>query len=211
MNIQSFKNKNGLIILVCVIAIILIYSIDLMKLTYRMTNWQSFGKTPVTVSQVQYFIADTPNVIGYSEPGGSQVSCATTVAYVTTDAGKPYRCCDTGEKISCLARDFSSDIPAMDEACLNSLREAFAIPATLEGAADYHVFASCSDAGASELTVTQIDATGQILWKHLNVGNLTTLNNVLRCLLGPLLMISAILLFVTTLRSKTNERIRKLW
>jgi hypothetical protein len=207
MNLKAFKNRNGLIIVVCAVAIILIYSVDIMKLTYKMTDWQSFGQTPVTVSQVQYFLAEAPNVIGYSEPGGSQVSCATTVAYVKTSSEETYRCCDTGDIISCLARDFSSDIPAMDEACLNGLREAFAIPSTLPGATDYQLYGSCSGDGASELTVTQVDANGQILWKFVNAGNILILSSTLRCILAPALLILIIILVVATVRSAPREPI----
>jgi hypothetical protein len=121
MNLQSFKNRNGLIILVCIAAAVLIYSIDFFKLDYRMTGWEQFGESPVTPARIQYFVADTPNLIGFKDTGGESVSCAETVAYVETEAQETYRCCDTGDRIACLAGNFSTDIPPSDEACNNRI------------------------------------------------------------------------------------------
>jgi len=208
MNIGLFKNRNGLGILACVILAILIYSVDVAKLAYQMTDWNSFGDMPITAGTLQYFIPDTPNVIGYNDPNGLRVDCATTVAYVQTDAGETYRCCDTGETIACLTSDFSNEIPVMDEACLSSLRETFAIPAVLEGAKDYQLYGSCSESSSPlELAVAQIDANGQILWRSLNAGNIIMWSSALRCVGAPLLLILAIVIFVITIRTAPKEPI----
>ena len=207
MKIDLFKNRNGLGILFCVILIVLIYSVDVVKLAYKMTDWNSFGEMPITPTKLQYFIPDTPDVIGYNETSGLRVNCATTVAYVQTDAGDMYRCCDTGERIACLTSDFSNEIPAMDEACINSLRESFAIPATLEGTKDYQLYGSCSESGPSELAVAQIDANGQILWRSLNAGNIIMWSNALRCVGAPLLLIIAIAIIILTVRTAPREPI----
>lgn len=212
MNIQAFKNKNGIIILICLFAVILIYSIDPLKLSFRKAAWETFAPAPVEIARVDYFIADTPDVIGYVEPGsGEMVSCTTTVAYVSTAAGETYRCCDTGNRSSCLAGDFSSDIPAEDPECTHSLQNALGIPATLEGVQDYHLFSSCAEGGDAGLTVTQLGGSGTLLWKHLDVGGVARLNSGLRCILAPFLVLMAIALSVITLRNRPTEAIRKLW
>jgi hypothetical protein len=210
MNLQSFKNRNGLIILVSIVAALLIFSTDIFKLNYRMTGWSQFGNSPVAPASIQYFIPDTPNLIGFKENGtGETVSCATTVAYVETDAQETYRCCNTGEKIACLAGDFSTDIPAADEACNNSLRELLGIPTLLAGAKDYKVFGDCAGGANAEVTVTQIDGSGQILWKSINVNTLTVLSSALKCVLVPALLGLAAWIVFTTLRGSPYKPARR--
>jgi len=212
MNIQAFKNKNGIIILICLLAVVLIYFIDPLKLSYRTAAWKTFGQAPVEIVRVDYFIPDTPDVIGYPEPGsGEMVSCSTTVAYVSTAAGEAYRCCDTGNRSSCLAGDFSSDIPAEDPECTRRLQNALGVPTTLEGVQDYHVFSNCAEGSNAELTVTQLDGSGTLLWKYLDVGGVARLNSGLRCILAPFLVLMAIAVSVITLRNRPTESIRKLW
>lgn len=207
MNIQLFKGKNGFIILVCIIAVILIYILDLFKLAYQVTGWKAFGQTPVTVDQIDYFIADTPDVIGYKEPdSGEMVSCATTVAYVTTDTNDRYRCCDTGGRISCLAGDFSSDIPANDVTCRDQLISVFGISFPLEGLKSYEGFGNCMEGTEPQITVVYVKTDGQILWKYLNVEDITVLNSSLRCIVAPLLIILIVVLIV---RSIPKEPIRR--
>ena len=209
MNIQLFKNRNGLIVLASVIAAILIYSIDIYKLNYRMTGWESFGKSPVEATRIQYFVPDTPNLIGFKEDGGKTVSCAVTVAYVETDSQKPYRCCETGEEIACLAGNFSTDIPPVDEACNNSLRDLLGIPASLAGAKDYEVFGSCFDGTQADVTVAQIDRNGQILWKSINVSTLNVLSSAIRCILAPALLALAGWIIFSTLRGNPYRPIER--
>ena len=211
MNLQSFKNRNGIIILVSVAIATIIYSTDFFKLNYRMTGWEEFGDSPVALARIQYFVADTPNLIGFKEDGsGETVSCAETVAYVETDAQETYRCCDTGDRISCLAGNFSTDIPVVDEACNDSLRDLMGIPASLAGTKDYKVFGSCSaDGGIPSVTVTQIDSNGQILWKFININTITVLSSALKCALGPVLLGLAGWIIFTTLRGNTYKPIRK--
>ena len=189
MNLQSFKNRNGVIILVCIAAALLAYSIDVFKLNYRMTGWKSFGDSPVAPARLQYFIPDTPNLIGFKEDGsGETVSCAVTVAYLETGTGETHRCCDTGDRIACLAGNFSTDIPATDEACNDSLRDLLGIPESLSGTIDYKIFGNCPDGTQADVTVAQIDSNGQILWKFINVSTLNVVSSALKCILAPALL-----------------------
>lgn len=208
MNLQSFKNRNGLIILVSVVVAILIYSIDFFKLDYQMTGWKQFGDSPVAPARIQYFVADTPNLIGFKDISGENVSCAETVAYVETEAQENFRCCDTGGRIACMAGDFPSDIPPAEEACVNSLQELFDIPISLAGTRDYKVFGVCSGGSQAEVTVAQIDGDGQILWKFINVNTITVLNSALKYLLGPALLGLAGWIIFTTLRGNTYRPVR---
>lgn len=209
MNIQSFRNRNGVVILVSIIAILLIYSIDLYKLNYQMKPWEQFGEIPIPANQIQYFTADTPDVVGYKEiESGEMVSCATTVVYVRTSADETYRCCDTGDRISCLARDFSSDIPTTDVECTNYLRGLLGVPDSLMNTKDYRVYGSCPS-GASNLTVAQLDDTGQILWKTIKVNDIDLVSSALKCILVPLLLLLAIWSVVVTVRGKKSEPVRR--
>ena len=204
MNLQSFKNIKGLIILISALAILLFYTVDIFKLSYRLEDWQTFGEMPVAVREVQYFMADTPNLIGYPEPGsGTTVSCSTSVAYVETASGETYRCCDTRDKISCLAGNFSNEIPVVDEECTDSLKQAFSIPDNPA----YQFYGSCSDADAIQLTIVQLDDSGQILWKFLNVEDIQLSISTLRCVVAPLLFILIIVILIMAARSIPKEPI----
>jgi hypothetical protein len=210
MNLQAFKNRTGLIILISIIAALLMYSVDVFKLTYRMTNWKEFGSSPVTPAHIQYFVADTPNLIGFKEDGsGASVTCAVTVAYMETEAGKTARCCDTDDHIACMAGNFSTEFPVPEETCSNSMRELLGIPASLAGAKDFQVFGNCSGDADTEVTITQIDSTGNILWKYINVYLLTVVNSALKCVLVPALLGLAGWLIFSTLRGKKYQPLRR--
>jgi hypothetical protein len=129
------------------------------------------------------------------------ISCATTVAYVKSADQKSYRCCDTGEKISCLEGDFSKDILASDEKCNGGLQSLFAVPASLENTKDYKLFGNCSGVPTS-LTVAQLNNQGQILWKFINADNVSVFSSALKCVLAPLLLVLAIWIAITTLRKR---------
>ena len=209
MNLQSFMNWKGGGILVGIAAALLIYSTDIFKLAYRTAGWEEFGQAPVTVGRVQYFVADTPDIVGYIEPdSGERVSCAETVAYVETEAQETYRCCDTGGRISCLAGNFSSDIPTASEECIGRLKDIFGVPATLSNVREYKVLGSCPS-GASRLTVIQIDPRGNILWKSFLYEELGFAASVLRCLLAPLFLALAGWLIVGIVRGQPREPIRR--
>lgn len=209
MNVRSFMNWKGLGILFSVAAALLIYSTDLFKLAYRAAGWEAFGDVPVAVGRVQYFVADTPDIIGYTEPdSGERVSCAVTVAYVETEAGKTHRCCDTGKKISCLAGDFTREIPPADDECLRGLSAMFGVPDSLANVKDYQVFANCSS-GASSLTAVQIDNNGRILWKSFEGEQIGFTESVLKCVLGPLLLLLAGWIVFATMRGQPREPIRR--
>ena len=207
MRTQLLGKRNVLILLASLLAVVLIYSLDLYKLTYRLQGWKTFGQTPVAVHQIQYFEADTPDLIGFRDPqSGANVNCGTTVAYVKTSGDETYRCCDTSDTIACLAGNFSGEIPATDEQCTNAIKATFDVPDSLAGAADYKVFASCSS-GASAITTAQIDSGGQILWKSINTRTLDLITTVLRCILAPLLAGFVIWLIVTAIRGRKSEPI----
>jgi hypothetical protein len=210
MNIQSFKNRTGLVILVSLTIIILIYSIDGFKLYERLTGWRQFGETPIPVSQIRYFNADTPNFIGYTEPdSGERLSCATTVAYMRTAAGDEYRCCDSGTKISCVAGDFSTEIPVTDEACTGRLREIFGIPAVPDGALDFQAYGMCPEGRVGAITLAQVDDTGRILWKRLDASAIAVLVSALKCILSPLLFLLALGFVVVTIRGRRYQPVRR--
>lgn len=211
MKVPLLKNRIGLVLLASLLAIILIYSIDLYKLTYRLQGWKEFGETPVSVSQVQYFVADTPDLIGFRDPAtGESVTCGTTVAYVNA-AGETYRCCDTGDRVSCLAGDFSREIPASDENCTNFVADAYGIPVQLANTVDYRIFGDCpgdtARITASGVTITQINNSGQILWKTINSRTIDVFTSVLRCIVAPLLLALAVLIVIQVIRGKKNEPI----
>lgn len=211
MNLQSDRNRNTLVVLISAIAVLLIYTVDIFKFNYRLKGWEQFGQIPVAAGRVQYFMTDTPNVIGYREPdSGETVRCAETIAFVETDAQAPYRCCDTGERISCLAGDFSSDIPAADEECTNSLREIFGIPASLAGAKDYKIYGNCPAGGEAEVTVVQLDDNRQILWKSVNATRIGVVSSALKCVLGPLLSFIAIRTIMVMFQRKKPEALHRI-
>lgn len=203
------KRKTFLVI-VCAILALLIYSLDLFKLNYRMTDWQEFGDAPINISHIQYFVGDTPNVLGYTDHMlGKQVTCTEVVAFVQTDTGEPYRCCDTRSEISCIKGDFSSDIPDMDEKCIAELQSIFGVPDTLTGSREYLSYGSCSGGRFAELTVVQLDDNGRIQWKYVEVAPLQITNSVLRCVVGPGLLLIVLWVIYGTFRGKPNERVRK--
>lgn len=206
------KNRNILVLPASLLAIILIYSIDLYKLTFQLKGWTRFGEMPVAISQIQYFMADTPDLIGFRDAAtGESVTCGTTVAYVKTAADGMYRCCDTGDRISCPAGDFSREIPAIDESCTGFVSEAFGIPAQLGNTMDYKIFGSCSsDAtgmSASGATVVQVDNSGQILWKTVSSSTIDLVTTVFRCIVAPLLLFLIIWIVIQTMKGKKNEPI----
>lgn len=211
MDIQRFKNSKGVIILVCAILIVLIYSVDIFKLVYRMTAWQQFGDIPVEVGEIQYFVPDIPQVIGYKEAGGEMISCAQAVAYVKTTTQETYRCCNTGERISCLAGDFSNEIPAAVQDCTTDMRSLFGVPDVLQNTQDYDVYETCSSGssyGPKSLTVAQLTTNGKLLWKFVDANKVEVLNSTIKCALAPLLLLSIGILFLTSYR-QNREPVRR--
>jgi len=202
MNTSMLKNKNAIFILLCILVIVAIYSVDIFRLAYDLAAWHQFGDLPIQPTRLVYLEADTPNVIGYREPGTpDRVTCAEAVAYLETsgDAGIT-RCCQAETKISCLSGDFSPDIPAEDIACNQTLRETFGVPESLQA------YAECPDGGNPELTVAQMDADGNITWKYLTVNELSIFNTVMRCVIAPLLLGLAIRLAVILFRKPDPKR-----
>lgn len=204
-------NKTKILLLtICGILVLSIYTLDLFKLTYRFANWERFKSAPVVVSHIQYFIADTPDILGYTDHTlDEKVTCYQAVAFVETDTQESYRCCDTDEKISCLEGDFSSDIPAADAECVAELKNIFGVPDTLAGSKEYQFYGTCSGGSSANLTVVQLDTDGNIQWKYVEIGPIQIMNSVLRCVVGPVLL--GILLWVLygLYPKKTNERVRK--
>ncbi len=205
------NKKTIFLITVSAILILLIYSIDLFKLNYRMMGWDEFRETPVHISHLQYFVADTPNIIGYLDRSiGEEVSCYQAVAFVETDTGESYRCCDTGELISCLDGDFSSDIPSTDEQCVSELRDIFGVPDTLAGAKEYQFFGDCFGGRFAELTVVQLDDSGVIRWKHLKVDTIQVMTSALRCVLGPALLLVVLYILYKVYQERTAQPVRRI-
>ena len=204
------NKKNIILITVCAIIALSIYTLDIFKLTYRLTNWEKFEDMSVVTSHIQYFIADTPDILGYTDHSlGEEVTCFEAVAFVETDSQEKYRCCDAGEKTSCLNGDFSSDIPPADTECIIELRRIFGVPDTLVGSKEYQFYGQCSGGRFAELTVVQLDNNGNIQWKFVEVGPLQTINSVLRCVLGPIFLLMMFWIIYGMFRGKPNERVRK--
>ena len=205
------SKKTIVLVVISAVLIILVYAVDLFKLYYRLTNWDEFGNPPVVISHVQYFIADTPNIISYLDRSvGEEVTCFEAVAFVETDTGETYRCCDAGERISCLKGDFSSDIPSTDEQCVSELKDLFGVPDTLANTKEYQSYGSCSGGRFAELAVVQLDNTGMIRWKHVKVDTIQIMTSVLRCMVGPALLLVILYTLYRLYQEKTAQPVRKI-
>ena len=205
------SRKNILLITICAVMILLVYTVDLFKLNYRVTGWQDFGAAPVAISHLQYFVADTPNIIGYMDRAlGEEVTCSEAVAFVATNAQESYRCCDAQGRISCLEGDFSSDIPPADEQCITELRGIFGVPDSLTGVREYQFYGSCSGGRFAELTVVQLDDNGGIRWKHVKVDTIQVATSVLRCVLGPALLLVILYILYRIYQEKTTQSVRRI-
>ena len=206
------NKKNILLIAVLRRLNLSIYAVDIFKLSYRLADWKQFGEAPVAISHIQYFIADTPNIISYLDRSiGEDVTCFATVAFVETDAGESHRCCDADGRISCLAGDFSSDIPQTDEGCIAELQDVFGAPDSLAGAKEYQFFGSCQGGRFAELTVVQLDEKGAIQWKHVQVDAIQLVTSVLRCVVGPFLLLAGLYILYRFYQERTAEPVRKLF
>jgi len=206
MNKKSIFLITGLAILT-----VLIYTVDLFRLNYRLTDWEEFGRAPVPISHIQYFVMDTPNIIGYTDHTlGKEVTCFEAVAFVETDSRESYRCCDTSEQISCLKGDFSSDIPPVDEQCITELQEIFGVPDTFAGTQEYQLYGSCSGGRFAELTVVQLDNNGTIRWKYVRVDTIQVLTSTLRCVVGPVLLFAVLYILYKFYQEKTAAPVRRI-
>jgi hypothetical protein len=89
--------------------------------------------------------------------------------------------------------------------CQQTLMATFKIPSQLPSARDYKVFGYCPDSGDPRVTVVQITGNRAVLWKSINTLNLDIISSVLKCFIGPLLMILAG--WIIRRVSKTNFQI----
>ena len=207
MNVSMLKNRSVQFMLLCLLAIALIYTVNIFPLAYNLTSWKSFGDLPIKSSRLVYFVADTPNVIGYRERGAPEpVTCAESVAYLETSAGDITRCCQTETKtISCLPGDYAPEIPATDETCISTMRTSFGVDESLQ------VFAECPEGGNPRMTVVEMGADGQITSKTLSMFELGTVNIALRCLLAPLLLGLALRAVIILRRKPDPSRQLRRW
>ena len=205
------SKKNILLITILAVLTLLVNTVDLFKLNYRLAGWEEFGKPPVFVSHVQYFIADTPNIISYLDRSiGEEVTCFEEFAFVESNTGESYRCCDTSELVSCLKGDFSSDIPPTDEQCVSELKDIFGVPNTLAGPKEYQFFGECFGGRFAELTVVQLDDNGMIRWKHVKVDNIQVVTSAMRCVLGPILLLTILYMFYRFYQERTAQPVRRI-
>ncbi len=205
------SKKNILTITMVGILVLLIYAADLFKLNYRLANWEEFGDAPVLISHIQYFVADTANIIGYTDRVlGKEVTCSEAVAFVETAPGESYRCCDTREQISCLKGDFSSDIQPTNEQCIAELRELFGVPETHAGSREYQLYGECSGGRFAELTVVQLDTNGIIRWKHVKADTIQVMTSALRCVGGPALLLVVLYILYKFYQEKTAQPVRRI-
>lgn len=205
------NKRNILLIAVLLLLAILVYTVDLFKLTYRLADWEQFGEAPVSIAHIEYFVSNTPNIIGYTDHAlGEEVTCFEALAYVETEAGEPHRCCDAGGRISCLAGDFSSDIPQTDEGCIAELRGIFGVPDSLAAAKEYQFFGDCRGGRFAELTVVRLDERGMVQWKHVRTDPIQLATSVLRCLVGPLLLLVVFYILYRFYQERTVEPVRRI-
>jgi len=110
-------------IVVCAIAFLLIYAIDLFLVNYHMTSRKEFGETPVKVDPLQYFVDNIPNVLGYTDHTLEYgVTCFEVMSYEETDTQESFRCCDAGDG-SLVSRVF---FQAVDENCIIACGQSWA-------------------------------------------------------------------------------------
>ena len=205
------NKRNILLAAGMAVLLLLIYTIDLFKLNYRLANWKEFGETPVIISHIQYFVADTPNIVSYADRAlGKEITCSETVAFVETDAAESYRCCDAREQISCLKGDFTSDIPLTDEQCVAELREIFGASETLAGSDVSQFFGECSGGRFAELVVVQLDTNGMIRWKHVKVDAIQVVTSALKCVVGPVLLLVILYILYKSHQEKTAKPVRRI-
>lgn len=205
------NKKNLLLITTCAIGILLVYSIDLFKLAYRLADWREFGDAPAPISHVQYFIADTPDIISYLDRTlGDDVTCYEAVAFVETDVQETYRCCNADGTLSCLEGDFSSDIPATDVECITELRGIFGVPDTLAGSKEYQFYGDCFGGRFAELTVVQLDESGKIRWKYVKVDTIQVVTSAMRCVLGPVLLLVILHVLYKFYQERTAQPVRRI-
>lgn len=203
--------RNILLLMICAVLLLLVYTVDLFKLNYRLTGWKEFGSTPFVVAHIQYFIADTPNIIRYLDRTlGTEVTCHESVAFVESNAQETHRCCNADGTISCLQGDFSSDIPPADEQCVAELLDIFGVPDSLPGAKEYQFHGSCSGGRFAELTVVQLDGSGTIRWKHVSVDAIQVMTSVLRCAFGPFLLLVILYVLYRIYQQRTTEPVRRI-
>lgn len=205
------SNRNIILLVVLAGLTLLVYTIDLFKLNYRLTDWSEFGVAPVPIAQVQYFVADTPNIISYHDINlDERVTCFESLAYLETDTQENYRCCNTVDAISCLEGDFSTEIPPVDDQCIAELKEIFGVPDTLEGVKEYQVFGECLGGRFAELTVVQRDEDGAIRWKNAKVDIIQVLTSTLRCVVGPALLAVIFYILYKFYQEKTSAPVRRI-
>jgi len=208
MNMSMLKNRSVQFMLLCVLAVVLIYAVDIYPLAYNLTSWRSFGDLPIEPARLVYFTADTPNVISYREPGAADpVTCAEAVAYfeMTGETTTLTRCCQAETKVSCLPGDYSSEMSAPDEACIATVSQTFRVDESMR------VFAECPEGGNPEMTVVQMDSENQISWKTVTLYELGILNSALRCVLAPLLLGLAIRAAIILRRKPDPSRQIRRW
>ena len=203
--------KKILLMASCAVLLVLVYAVDLFKLNYRLTGWKEFGDAPVAISHVQYFDADTPNIISYLDRSlGAEVTCFEAVAFVMSDARESYRCCDAEGRVSCLQGDFSSDIPVADEQCITELRQIFGVPDTLPGAKEYQFYGDCLGGRFAELTVVQLQDGGAIRWKQVKVDMIQVATSALRCVAGPALLLVILYILYKFRQERTAQPVRRI-
>ena len=206
MNVSMLKNRSVKFILLCLLAVVLIYAVDIFPLAYNLTAWKQFGTLPIKPARLVYFVADTPNLIGYREPGASEpVTCAESVAYLETTGGDITRCCQAETKISCLPGDYTPEMHPSDETCVSTMRETFGVAGSLQ------VFAECPEGGNPQMTVVQMNADGQITSKTMTMFELSTINSALRCVLAPLLLGLAVRAAIIMRRKPDPSRQLRRW
>lgn len=203
---NALKNRNALFILLCLLAMALIYTVDIFPLAYNLTGWDQFGGLPIQPSRLVYFEADTPNIISYREPGAAEpVTCAEAVAYLEMNDGRVTRCCQAEKKISCLPGDYSNEIPPPDEACIGALRATFGVDESLQ------VFAECPEDGSPRITVARADSKWNISSKTLTTFEPGIVSGFLRCAIAPFLLGLAVRAFLLMRRKPDPSRQIRHW
>lgn len=172
------------------------YVFPLHPIIFLLTPWQYFGETSVTPISILDFEPKTQGWIGYIEPETKKgFTCKKSIAYVEAEDYKFYRCCNSDEKVSCVISS-AAELPDNGK-CTSAMKEEFHIPDQFRNSKDSKVSAYCPNSGIPNFTVVQITNSGKILWKSIDTLWIDVTIGVLRCYLGPAVILLVVLILGT--------------
>jgi hypothetical protein len=201
---QPIKDFKIIILLFCIVAVGLIYSVNVYQLVYQFTEWNEFGKMPVDPYRILDFIPKTAIWMGYLNPEtGEVITCKESIVYLETTDQKTYRCCNLPEKVSCVVSNLPS--PDLDQECQQYMIKLFNLPRHLVGSRDFKVFGYCPHSGSPAITAVRITNGGNILWKSVGTLEVDFINIGLKYCIGPWLILISGLIIVTIVKTKKTS------